>query len=36
MNIYEADFENEEDDSPGDYSEEQVEELCKLLGTDLE
>ena len=31
--INEAYFENEEDDIPGNYSEEQVEELCKLLDT---
>ena len=31
--INEAYFENEEDDNTGDYSEEQVEELCKLQDT---
>ena len=36
ININEAYFENEEDDNPGDYSEEQVEELSKLLDTDSE
>ena len=36
ISINEAYFENEEDDNPGNYSEEQVEELCKLLDTDSE
>ena len=36
ININEAYFENEEDTSPGDYSEEQEEEMCKLLDTDSE
>ena len=36
ISINEAYFENEEDDNPSDYSEEQVEELCKLLDTDSE
>ena len=29
-------FENEEDDNSGNYSEEQEEELCKLLDADSE
>ena len=32
----EAYFENKEDDNPGNYSEEQAKELCKLLDTDSE
>ena len=28
-------FKNEEDDNPGNYSEEQAKELCKLLDTNL-
>ena len=36
INITEAYFKNEEDINPGDYSEEQAEELCKLLDTDSE
>ena len=36
VNINEAYFENEGDDNPSDYSEEQTEELCKLLDTDPE
>ena len=34
VSINEVDFKNEEDDNPGDYSEGQAEELCKLLDTD--
>ena len=34
ISINEAYFENEEDDNPGNYSEEQVEGLCKLLDAD--
>ena len=34
--INKAYFENEEDDNPGNYSEEQVEELCKYLDTNSE
>ena len=34
ISINEAYFKNKEDDNPGDCSEEQVEELCKLLDTD--
>ena len=34
--INEAYFKNKEDDNPGDYSEEQVLELCKLLDTNSE
>ena len=34
ININQAYFKNEEDDNLGDYSEEQAEELCKLLDTD--
>ena len=34
ININEAYFKNEEDTNPGNYSEEQTEELCKLLDTD--
>ena len=33
ISINEAYFENEEDDNPGNYSEEQAEKLCKLLDT---
>ena len=36
VSINEADFKNEEDDNPGDYSEEQSEVLCKLLDNDSE
>ena len=36
ISINEAYFENEEDDNPGNYSEEQVEELCKLYDTGSE
>ena len=36
ISINEAYFENEKDHNPDDYSEEQVEELCKLLDTDSE
>ena len=36
VSINETYFENEEDDNHGDYSEEQAEELCKLLDTDSE
>ena len=36
VSINEAYFKNEEDGNPGDNSEEQVEELCKLLDTDSE
>ena len=34
VSINEAYFKNEEDDNPGNYSEGQAEELCKLLDTD--
>ena len=34
ININEVYFENEEDDNPDNYSEEQAEELCKLVDTD--
>ena len=34
VSINKAYFKNEEDDNLGDYSEEQAEELCKLLDTD--
>ena len=34
ISINEAYFKNAEHDNPGDYSEEQAEELCKLLDTD--
>ena len=33
VSINEMYFKNEEDDNPGNYSEEQVDELCKLLDT---
>ena len=36
ININEAYFENEEDTNLDDYSEEQTEELCKLLDTESE
>ena len=36
ISINEAYFKNKEDANPGNYSEEQVEELCKLLDTDSE
>ena len=35
VSINEAYFKNEEDDNPGDYSEEQAEEPCKLLDNDF-
>ena len=34
VSINEVYFKNEEDDNPGNYSEEQAEKLCKLLDTD--
>ena len=34
VSINEVSFKSEEDDNPGNHSEEQVEELCKLLDTD--
>ena len=36
VSVNEAYFKNEEDDNPGDYLEEQAEELCKLLDTNSE
>ena len=33
VSVNKAYFKNEEDDNPGNYSEEQAEELCKLLDT---
>ena len=36
VSINEVYFKNEEDDNPGNYSEEQVEELYKLLDTNSE
>ena len=36
ISINEVYLGNKEDDNPGDYSEEQARELCKLLDTDSE
>ena len=36
VSINKAYFENEEDDNSANYSEEQAEDLCKLLDTDSE
>ena len=36
VSINEAYFKNEEDDNPGNYSEEQAEVLCELLDNDSE